>query len=177
MVKQYLETGIIAGTHGVRGELRVNPWSDSPDTFRKVKTLYFDEGKTPVKVLSARPHKNQVLLTLEGVDTVEKADTLRGKVLYLDRADLKLPKGTVFLQDLMGLQAVDGSTGRVYGVLEEIIPTGANDVYRIRDEKGKDYLFPAVAHMIQEIAVEEGKIYLLPIPGIFDEDYERGEET
>ena len=80
----------------------------------------------------------------------------------------------MFPQDLIGLKAVDGVTGREYGVLQEVLPTGANDVYRIVDEAGKEYLFPAVKHMIQAIRVEEGVIELLPIPGIFDEE---GEEA
>ena len=68
----------------------------------------------------------------------------------------------------IGLQAVDGVTGQEYGVLQEILPTGANDVYRIVSKEGKEYLFPAVPHMIQETDLEGGVIRLLPIPGIFD---------
>ena len=79
-----------------------------------------------------------------------------------------------FLQDILGLRAVDGNTGREYGVLKEVLPTGANDVYRIVDGAGKEYLFPAVPHMVKRIAVDEGVIELLPIPGIFDEG---GEEA
>ena len=107
-------------------------------------------------------------------DTVEQGDALRGKVLYLNREDVRLEEGQVFLQDLIGLKAIDGTTGREYGVLQEVLPTGANDVYRIVDGAGKEYLFPAVKHMIQEISLEEGVIRLLPIPGIFDQE---GEEA
>ena len=173
-VKRFLETGKIVGTHGVRGEVRVDPWSDSPEFVKRLKHLYFDEGKVPVSLESSRVHKNQVLLKLKGVDTVEQADALRGKVLYLNREDVRLEEGQVFLQDLIGLKAIDGTTGREYGVLQEVLPTGANDVYRIVDGAGKEYLFPAVKHMIQEISLEEGVIRLLPIPGIFDQE---GEEA
>ena len=109
-----------------------------------------------------------MLLKLQGVDTVEQGDALRGKVLYLDRDDVELPEGRYFLQDLIGLKAVDGNTGREYGVLQEVLPTGANDVYRIVDGAGREFLFPAVKHMIQGIDLEKGIIALLPIPGIFD---------
>ena len=78
----------------------------------------------------------------------------------------------MFQQDLIGLRAVDGSTGTEYGTLEEVLPTGANDVYLIRGAGGKEYLFPAVAHMIQKIDTERGVIELLPIPGIFDNEGE-----
>lgn len=125
-------------------------------------------------MVSSRVHKGRLLLKLQGVDTVEQGDALRGKVLYLNREDVRLEEGQVFLQDLIGLKAIDGTTGREYGVLQEVLPTGANDVYRIVDGAGKEYLFPAVKHMIQEISLEEGVIRLLPIPGIFDQE---GEEA
>ena len=89
---------------------------------------------------------------------------LRGKVLYLDRDDVELPEGRYFLQDLIGLKAVDGNTGREYGVLQEVLPTGANDVYRIVDGAGREFLFPAVKHMIQGVDLEKGIIALLPFP-------------
>ena len=168
MKKQFLEAGKIVRTHGVRGDLVVECWADSPEFVKKLKRLYFDEGKTDAGLLSSRVHKGRVLLKLQGVDTVEQGDALRGKVLYLDRDDVELPEGRYFLQDLIGLKAVDGNTGREYGVLQEVLPTGANDVYRIVDGAGREFLFPAVKHMIQGIDLEKGIIALLPIPGIFD---------
>ncbi len=174
MLKQYLEAGKIVRTHGVRGELVVEPWADSPEFLRQVKRFWFDEGKTDAGLLSSRVHKGRLLVSLRGVDTVEKADALRGRLLYLCREDVKLAPGAWFLQDLIGLRAVDGNTGRDYGELREVLPTGANDVYRIVDRAGKEYLFPAVEHMVKRIAPEEGLIELLPIPGIFDGE---GEEA
>ena len=173
MKHQFLEAGRIVRTHGVRGELVLECWADSPEFVAGVKHLYFDGGKTDAGGVSSRGHKG-LLLKLRGVDTVEQGDALRGKVLYLNREDVRLEEGQVFLQDLIGLKAIDGTTGREYGVLQEVLPTGANDVYRIVDGAGKEYLFPAVKHMIQEISLEEGVIRLLPIPGIFDQE---GEEA
>lgn len=170
MLKQYLEAGKIVKSHGVRGEVCLEPWADSAEFLKKIKSFWFDEGKTDAGLISSRIHQGRLLLTLRGVDSMEKADALRGRVLYLCRKDAKLQEGTWFLQDLLGLIAVDGRTGKKYGTLREIIPTGANDVYRIVDEEGKEYLFPAVSHMIRRIAPEEGVIELLPIPGIFDEE-------
>lgn len=172
MLKEYLEAGKIVNTHGVRGELVVEPWADSAEFLLGFERFWFDEGKTDAGLLASRVHKGRLLVTLRGVTTVEQADALRGRVLYLSRADAALAPGTFFLQDLIGLQAVDGVTGRKYGVLKEVLPTGANDVYRIVDDGGKEYLFPAVKHMVKRIAPEEGVIELLPIPGIFDDDAE-----
>lgn len=170
MLKDYLEAGKIVNTHGVRGELVVEPWADSAEFLLQFGRFWFDEGKTDAGLLASRVHKGRLLVTLRDVTTVEQADALRGRVLYLFRADAALVPGTFFLQDIIGLQAVDGTTGSVYGTLQEVLPTGANDVYRIVDEQGREYLFPAVKHMIKRIAPEEGVIELLPISGIFDND-------
>lgn len=168
-MKQFLEAGKIVRTHGVRGEVCLEPWADSPEFLLQVKHLYFDsQGQQDAGVLAARPHKGRLLLRLRGVDTVEQGDALRGKVLYLNRADVELEPGQYFLQDLIGLRAVDGNTGREYGILQEVLPTRANDVYRIVAEGGREYLFPAVPHMIKRTDVAGGVIELLPIPGIFD---------
>lgn len=174
-MKQFLEAGKITRTHGVRGELVMEVWADSPDFVAKVKELYLDgQGKSPIGLISSRPHKGRLLLTLRGVDSVEKGDALRGRVLYLNRDDVQLPEGRFFLDDLIGLRAVDGNTGRVYGVLEEVITAPANNVYRIVDGGGREYLFPAAEHMIKRTDIAGGVIELLPIPGIFDDG---GEEA
>lgn len=174
MLKKYLEAGELVRAHGVRGEMILEPWADSAEFLKKVKRFWLDEGKTDAGLLASRVHKGRLLVTLRGVDSVEKADALRGRLLYLCRDDVKLPRGVFFLQDLIGLRAIDGTTGREYGVLKEVLSTGANDVYRIIDSGGKDYLFPAVPHMIKRTSPEDGVIELLPIPGIFDDS---GEEA
>ena len=174
MKERFLEAGKIVRIHGVRGELCLEPWADSAEFLLQVKDFYFDwMGTQPARLLVSRPHKGRLLVTLRGVDSVEKADAVRGRVLFLDREDVRLEKGQYFLQDLIGLRAVDGRTGQEYGTLAEVLNTPANDVYRI--VKGdREYLFPAVSHMIQETDLEGGVIRLLPIPGIFDGD---GEEA
>ena len=174
MKKQFLEAGKIVRTHGVRGELCLEPWADSPEFLLGVKEFYFDpQGQRPAGLLGSRPHKGRLLILLQGVDTEEQGDALRGRVLYLNRDGVRLEEGRFFLQDLIGLRAVDGQTGEEYGVLEEVVNTPANDVYRIKQGE-KEYLFPAVAHMLQRTDIEAGVIELLPFPGIFDGD---GEEA
>ena len=174
MKKQFLEAGKIVRTHGVRGDLVVECWADSPEFVKKLKRLYFDEGKTDAGLLSSRVHKGRLLVKLQGVDTVEQGDALRGRVLYLDRNDVTLPEGEFFLQDIIGLKAVDGETGQEYGVLAEVLPGVANGIYRIVNGD-KEYLFPAVPHMVKKIDPEAGVIQLLPIPGIFDDGGRRPE--
>ena len=168
-MKQYLEAGRIVRTHVVRGEVCLEPWAYSPEFLQKIQRFYFDSaGERDAGLLASRVHKGRLLMRLKGVDSVEQGDEKKKKILYLNREDVGLAPGQYFLQDLIGLQAVDGVTGQEYGVLQEILPTGANDVYRIVSKEGKEYLFPAVPHMIQETDLEGGVIRLLPIPGIFD---------
>lgn len=168
-MKQYLETGKIVGTHGVKGEMRVEPWCDSPDFLKKLKSLYFNEGRDKIELVSTRVHKRLLLITVKGVDSIEKADLLRGKIIYLNRDDVKLEQGQTFIADLIGLEVRDALTGKVYGDIVEVFPTGANDVYKIKSESGEEFLFPAVAHMIEEINPFEGFVSVKPIPGIFDD--------
>ena len=110
MRKPFLECGKIVSTHGIAGEVRVQPWCDSPQDLEGIRTLYFDRGATPVGVLRARAHKNVVLLKLEGVDTVEAAQALRGRVLWAAREDIPLEEGEYFVQDLLGMEVFDASS-------------------------------------------------------------------
>ena len=168
MKHQFLEAGRIVRTHGVRGELVLECWADSPEFVAGVKHLYFDGGKTDAGVVSSRVHKGRLLLKLRGVDTVEQGDALRGKVLYLNREDVRLEEGQVFLQDLIGLKAIDGTTGREYGVLQEVLPTGANDVYAVKQKNGKEVLLPAIPSCILDVNLEEGKVLVHVLDGLLD---------
>lgn len=165
--KQYLEAGQVVGTHGVRGELRVQPWCDSPAQFAALTTLYWDGGKTPVKV-KCRPHKNLALVKIEGVDTVQDANLLRGKILYLHRDDIKLEPGRHFIQDLIGLRVVDADTGEEYGTLTDVSETGANNVYHM-DWNGREILIPAIPPVIIETDVDAGFMRIRPLKGLFDD--------
>ena len=171
MIKEYLEIGEIVGTHSIHGEVRVNPWCDSPEFIKKFKTLYFDsKGQKSVKVISARPHGNVVLLKLEGVDTVEQAQKLRGKVLWMKRSDAKLPKGSWFIAELIDCNVFDADDESIcYGVLTDVSETGANDVWHIT-KNGKEYLIPAIPDVVIETDVAENKILIRPLKGIFDDE-------
>ncbi|MBR5524242.1 MAG: 16S rRNA processing protein RimM [Clostridia bacterium] len=167
--KPFLEAGQIVGTHGVRGEVRVQPWCDSPQQFATFKRLFWDaEGKQPVK-LRSRPHKNIALALLEGVDTVEAAQVLRGRMLYVDRRDIKLPKGHHLVQDLIGLTIVDADTGVTYGTLTDVSQTGANAVYHMTTDKG-EVLIPAIPSVIISVDTKKDVLHLRPMKGLLDDD-------
>ena len=172
MLKQYLEIGQITGTHGIRGEVRLNPWCDSPEFVKRFKTLYFDcDGRNGVKIISCRPHGNIVILKLENVDSVESASALRNKILFMNRDDSGLGGGDWFVQDLIGCAVVDFSDeNKVYGTLTDVTAgAGANDIWSVSDECGREYLLPAIKDVVRNVDVENGIIKISPMRGIFDD--------
>lgn len=170
MKKPYLEIGKIVGTHGVRGEVKIQPWCDSAEFLCGFSTLYLDaNGKQPLRASRLRPHKNVVLGVFQTVDTMEKAEALRGKILYMNRADAPLSDGTFFVQDLLGCKVTDADSAEEYGVLSEVIPgVGANDVWAVRSADGRETLVPAVPNIVLETDVDAGVIRIRPIQGLFD---------
>ena len=171
MIKEYLEIGEITGTHGIRGELRVNPFCDSPEFFTRFKTLYSDSnGCCAVKVKS-RPHGNIVLVKMESVDSIEEAQKLRGKILYMKRSDANLPEGRYFIAELTGCEVRDADDeNKTYGTLTDVSPTGANDVWHITAENGREYLIPAIPDVVIKTDVEKNLIFIRPLKGIFDDE-------
>ena len=110
--KNLLEIGKITSIVGLKGEVKVYPWCDSPELLCELETLYWKSG-TPVKVEKGRVQKNMAVLKLEGVDTPEAAQKLRNHVLYMDREDVELEEGSWFIADLIGLTVKDSTSGEV----------------------------------------------------------------
>lgn len=169
MKKQFLESGKIVGTHGIRGEVRIDPWCDSPEFLAKFKRLYLDERGESFVEVSSRPHKNITLCKIKGVDTIDDAERLRGKVVYISRSDVKLGEGVHFVQDLIGLEVRDFESGERYGEISDVLRTGANDVYEIKNG-GKTYLAPVIDEVIAEVNVDGGYVLIKPMKGIFDDE-------
>ncbi len=166
-MKRFLEIGKIVAVQGLKGEVRVEPWCDSPEFLCKFDTLYSGRDKTPVRIVRSRPHKNIVLMKIEGIDTSEDAQKLRGRILYMDREDVELEKGCYFVQDLIGLEVTDADSDKVYGSISDVTATGANDVYHVRNGE-KEYLIPAIPDVIVKTDIEGGKMTIRPIEGLFD---------
>ena len=155
------EIGKVAGTHGVRGELRVEPWCDSPAFLAGFTTVYL-RGEARA-VLSARQHKRFVLMKLDGVESVEAAQALRDSVLYIDRSGVALPEGRYFIKDLIGLAVFDG--GERIGTLYDVLTAPAHDVYVVRGGDG-EHMIPAVPEFVKEIDLEQGIVRVALIEGM-----------
>ena len=160
-MKEFLDCGQIVNTHGVRGEVRIVPWADSPEFLCQFSTLYIDGA--PRRVLSSRVHKGSVIARLDGMDTVEQAMLLRDKTVQISRADAKLPKGTFFLADIIGLKVVD-EEGRTLGARKEVLSPSVQQVYVVDGER--EILIPAVPEFILETNIEGGYIRVRLIEGM-----------
>ena len=165
MLEQYLEVGKVATTHGVMGEVRVQPWADSPEFLCQFKTLYVDKSHIPFKVERSRPHKNMVIVKFEGVTDVPSALSLRNAVLYIDRNDVNLPEGSFFLADLMGLEVRDAKDDKVLGKIADVLTLPANNVYVVRGGE-REILIPAVPDFIAETNIEEGFLRVNMMEGL-----------
>lgn len=167
-MKQLLETGKIVSVFGLKGEVKVQAWCDDPQFLCEFDTLYYKSG-TPVEIEKSRVAKNLVIMKIKGVDSVEDAQKIRNRVLYLDRDDVELPDGTYFIQDLIGLKVVDSDTGAEYGIIEDVSQTGANDVYHVKNKDGKFYYVPAIPQVVNETDIDNQIMKITPLDGLFDD--------
>lgn len=170
MPDNYLEVGKIVTVHALKGEVKVQPWCDSPEFLCEFDTLYTDRaGNSELDVEKSRVFKNMVIIKFKGYNTVEQAALLRDKILYICRDDVDLPEGVYFISDLIGLEVEDAQTGHIYGKITEVMQTGANDVYVINGN-GKEYLIPAIPDVVKSTDLEASKMLITPLEGLFDDE-------
>lgn len=167
MKKQFLEAGKIVTTHGIRGEVKVMPYTDTPELLCEFDRLFIGKNRDEINVTRARVFKSTVIMKLEGIDTPEAAEKLRNKLLYMHRDDLELDDDTYFIQDLIGLEVSDADSGKVYGKIADVMQTGANDVYVIKGDD-REYLVPAIADVVVSTDIDGGTMTIRPLEGLFD---------
>ncbi len=161
MKSRFLDAGEIVGTHGIRGEVKILPWADGPEFLQEFQTLYLDGEARAVE--SCRVHKSLLLVKLQGVDSVEAAQRLRGRVVQIDRESVTLAEGTVFIADLIGLPVYAG--GERLGALKEVLTLPANDVYVV-EGGGRRWMIPAVSEFLERVDVEAGESHVRLIEGL-----------
>ena len=165
MLQQYLEVGKVTNVHGLMGEVRVQPWADSPEFLCKFKTLYVDKTHWPIEVERARVHKNMVIIKFRGVTDVPSALAMRNAILYIDRADANLPEGSFFLADIYGLEVRDAQSGEVLGKIADVLTLPANNVYVVKGG-ARELMIPAVPQFIAETNIEQGYIRVNMMEGL-----------
>ena len=166
-MQKRLEVGQIVNTFGIKGELKVTPFTDDINRFDDLKKVYVKTRKEDklYKVEGVRYHKNMVLLKLEGIENPEQAELLKNTYLEIDREDaIPLKEGQYFIVDLIGLD-VYTDEGNLLGKVEDIYNTGANDIYVVKDELGKQILLPGIKDVIKEVILDD-RIIVHLIPGL-----------
>ena len=166
---RYPECGKIIKTHGCHGGVKIEPWCDSPEVFASLPAVYLRVGgeMKSLRLLQTSVFSGRyIFATLEGVESMEAAEALRGSVLYAKREDLNIPDGAMLVAEMKGMKVFDANTGAQLGTLSDVIHPGASDIYVIRTEKG-EAMVPVVPEFVQRVEEEVG-IFLTPIEGMFE---------
>lgn len=169
-MEDILQVGVVTSTHGVRGEVKVFPTTDDANRFRKLKEVILDTGKEQItlEIEGVKFFKQFVILKFKGIDNINEVEKYRQKSLYVTRANaVRLRRDEYFIADLMGLK-VQNEDGEDIGVLREVLETGANDVYIIDMNDGRELLLPAIKQCVLNVNIEEGFIQVHILDGLLD---------
>ena len=167
-MQKRLEVGQIVNTFGIKGEVKVMPFTDDITRFDDLEKVYVKTKKEEklYKIQNVRYHKNMVLIKFENIETPEQAELLRNAFLEIDRENaIPLEEGTYYIADLIGME-VYSDDGNKLGIVEDIYNTGANDIYVVKNELGKQILLPGIKEVIKEVNLDTEKITVHLIPGL-----------
>lgn len=167
-MKNLLEIGQIVNTYGIKGFVKVIPYTDDITRFEQLDTVYVENKKSLEELIieDVKYSKNLVLLKFKGIDDINIAEKYRNCYLKIDRKNaVELPEDTYFIVDLLGLE-VYSDEGVLLGKIDDIFPTGSNDVYVVKDELGKQLLLPAIGEVIKSIDIEKGEVIVHLIEGL-----------
>ena len=168
-MEDFFRVGVIANTHGIRGEVKIFPTTDDVKRFDYLKEAYIDAGKEKIKVevSNVRYFKNLVIVKFKGIDNINDIERYKGKDLLVTRENaLPLEEGEYYLADIIGAN-VYTEDGILFGSLEDVIETGANLVYSVQHE-GKEVLLPVIDDCVKEVNVEEKKVIVDIMKGLLD---------
>ena len=167
-MEAYLELGQIVNVKGLKGEIKVNPFTDDITRFERLEKILIKQKKSNNEFIIEKVgyHKNQVILKLKGIDSVEEAEKLNNCYILIDRKNLEpLEEGTYYIADLIGLD-VFTDEGNCIGKVDDIYNTGSNDIYVVKDELGKQILLPGISDVIKSVDLKNGKIIVKIIEGL-----------
>lgn len=171
-MEERFQVGVITSPHGVSGEVNVFPTTDDPKRFRRLKEVILVQGKTErnLEIENVKFFKQMVILKFKEFHDRDAVEKLRQCSLFVTRDKaVKLQKDEYFIADLIGLTVLDDDKdGEKLGTLEDVISTGANDVYSVRLPDGKELLLPAIKQCIREVNVEEGYVRVHVMDGLVD---------
>lgn len=169
MVKT-LRVGVISSTHGVRGEVKVYPTTDDVKRFEQLKQVILDTGNEHInlEIEGVKYFKNMVILKFKGFDNINEIEKYKGRDLLVTRVDaVELKPNENFIVDLIGLKVVTDE-GNDFGLLKDVLLTGANDVYVVETPEGEEVLLPAIPDCVLDVSLEKGEITVHIMDGLLD---------
>lgn len=166
----YLAVGLLRRPHGVRGDILLTILTDFPERLRPGTFLFMGDDRQTIKITRRRPHNDGILLGLEGVATADQAARYTGKTVYVRAEDRPpLPEGEYYHHQIIGLNVSD-ENGKSLGAVSEILETGANDVYVVKNAAGREILLPALKEVLLEINLEQQSMKVHLLPGLLDDE-------
>ena len=165
---KYLEIGQIVNTFGIKGMVKVKPFTENVRRFDKLEKVYINnkKGIKEYSIEEVKYHKDMVLIKFKGIENPEQANLLRESYLIVDKEkEEPLEEGTYYIVDMIGLE-VYTEEGELLGKLEDIFNTGSNDIYVVKNELGEQILLPAISEVIRKIDMENKKIIVHLISGL-----------
>ncbi len=167
-MQEYFEIGQIVNTFGIKGTVKVVPYTDDITRFDNLKKVYVEIRKTKkqYEIEEVKYHKNMVLLKFKGIDKIEEAELLRNGILKVERKDaIPLEEGSYYIADLLGM-SVYTDQNELLGIMQDIYNTGSNDIYVVKNQEGKQILLPAIKEVIKEVNLNENKMIVHIIEGL-----------
>ena len=161
----YLSVGFLRRPHGLKGEIIMDLHTDFPERMKNGRELFVGDKHKPMILANVRPHQKGLLVKFKNVDTPEDAGLFRNQWVYVQTKDVPLPDGEYYKHELIGLKVVD-ENGTPLGELAEILETGANDVYVVRDDSGRELLLPNIPSVILDLDVGRGLIRVHLLEGL-----------
>ena len=166
MQNELIDVAQITNTHGLRGEVKIMPRTDYPEFFEEISGVYLEDNSY-LKITGIKYQKNMVILKFKGINSVEEAETLRNKILYVQKTIFDdLPDGTYLIADIIGLEVLEGDIS--YGKITDVFSTGSNDVYVVDKPGHKQLLIPALKNVIEDININEGYMKVKLPEGLID---------
>ena len=167
-MEEYFEIGQIVNTSGLKGEIKIKPFTDDIKKFNNLKTIYVSIKKElkEFEIEKVRFSKNMVFLKLKGIDTIEEAENYRNLYLKIKRdKDEKLEEGIYYVVDLIGCTVYTDDDQKL-GIVDDVFSTGSNDVYVVKDELGKQVLLPAIKEVIKNVDIKNKAITVHLLEGL-----------
>lgn len=167
-MENFLKAGVISSTHGVRGEVKVFPTTGEPERFRTLKKVYLDTGRERIRleIAGVKFFKQFAILKFRGIDNINEIERYRGCSLWVEREDaVPLEEDEYYIGDLIGME-VFTEDGNKFGVLKDVMETGANDVYIVDTPEHGEILVPAIHDCILDVDIEEKKMKIHLLPGL-----------